>query len=72
MFKSCNASTVLKGNDIQGYWKMYHENQNVWYGFEDTADAKYDTDLRKNMISLSTLDSLDYSYLTRDDIIIFG
>lgn len=69
-FKSCNAGTVLMGNDARckaigiGTIKVW-----MFDGVVRTlTNVRYVPDLRKNLISLGTLDSLGYGYSAKDGV----
>jgi hypothetical protein len=69
-FKSCNVDTVLMGNDTMckaigiGTVKVRMFNGVV----RTFTNVRYVLDLKKNLISLCTLDSLGYSYSIRDGV----
>jgi hypothetical protein len=69
-FKSCNAGTVLMGNDARckaigiGTIKVRMFDGVV----RVLTNVRYVPDLKKNLISLGTLDSLGYSYSAKDGV----
>jgi hypothetical protein len=69
-FKSCNGGTVMMGNDARckvigiGNIKV-----KMFDGVVRTlTNVRYVPDLKKNLISLRTLDSLGYGYLANDGV----
>jgi hypothetical protein len=69
-FKSCNAGTVLMGNDARckaiglGTIKV-----RMFDGiFRILTNVRYVPNLKKNLISLGTLDSLGYGYSVKDRV----
>jgi hypothetical protein len=69
-FKSCNAGIVLLGNDArckaigQGTIKVKMFDRIV----RILTNVKYVPDLKKNLISLGTLDSMGYGYSTKNGV----
>jgi hypothetical protein len=70
-FKSCNAGTVLIGNDARckairlGTIKVRMFDGIV----RILTNVRYVPNLKKNLISLGTLDSLGYGYSAKDGVI---
>jgi hypothetical protein len=70
-FKSYNVGTVLMGNDARskaigrGTIKVRMFDKIV----RILTNVKYVPDLKKNLISLDTLDSLGYDYLAKNRVI---
>jgi hypothetical protein len=70
-FKSCNADTMLMGNDARckaiglGTIKVRMFDEIV----KILTNVRYVPDLKKNLISLGTLDSLGYGYSAKDGVI---
>jgi hypothetical protein len=67
-FKSCNASIVLMGNDAR--YKAIGLGTIKVRMFDGIVkiftNVKYVPDLKKNLISLGTLDSLGYGYSAKN------
>jgi hypothetical protein len=69
-FKSCNVGTVLMGNDARckaiglGTIKVRMFDGIV----RILTNVRYVPNLKKNLISLGTLDSLDYGYSAKDGV----
>jgi hypothetical protein len=69
-FKSCNAGTILMGNDVMckaiglGTVKVHMFDGIV----RILINVKYVLDLKKNLISSSTLDSLGYGSSVKDEV----
>jgi hypothetical protein len=69
-FKSCNVGTILMGNDVMckaiglGTVKVHMFDGIV----RILINVKYVLDLKKNLISSSTLDSLGYGSSVKDEV----
>lgn len=70
-FKYCNAGTILMGNDVTckaiglGTVKVHMFDGIV----RILINVKYVIDLKKNLISSSTLDSLGHGSLVKDEVV---